>query len=443
MITILNSTSSTDYLSPLTQITAHSNAIFDATWNHDNTMVATASADNSIRLWDIESKKLIASLNGHQGSVKSVSYSDHPGILLSCSRDNSIILWDTRMNSGKKNVMFQIKNAHSLKIPTKKARSKASLGAGDSVTDVKYIYGTNSLLASCGATDGLIKFWDVRYMDKHKKDPVALCNPFSNARRTFGFSSLSCHPTGRKVYVSCLNGCIYEIDGISFMERKSFSHPDFINSSFYIKNAVSSCGDYLASGSKSGDVFVFQIDHHQLPPLLLKGHEEESTGVNWCDTDQKFTSCADDKTVRIWQLQQSPPNTSQRDFRQGFVEEAATVVVSQADQLSTKNATDQKENCSPSTLRVAEEDQNVDTTVQPTTKKIESIRSFFNSPINKVKESSSNVLTPSSSSSSNSSSNAIPRKRPSENIVKVNNSIKRSGSIKDFFKPLNQKQNDS
>ena len=60
----------------------------------DSTMLASASYDNTIKLWDVTTKKPIATLSGHASRVHSVAFSPDSGTLVSGGEDNAIHLWD-------------------------------------------------------------------------------------------------------------------------------------------------------------------------------------------------------------------------------------------------------------------------------------------------------------------------------------------------------------
>jgi U3 small nucleolar RNA-associated protein 13 len=56
--------------------------------------LASASDDGKIRIWNLQTRRPVASLDSHVSVVKSIRFSDHQQALLSASRDKTIILWD-------------------------------------------------------------------------------------------------------------------------------------------------------------------------------------------------------------------------------------------------------------------------------------------------------------------------------------------------------------
>ena len=65
----------------------------------DGTRVLTGSDDNTARLWDAATAKLVAILAGHAGSVTSVVFSPNGTRVLTGPRDKTVRLWDAA--SGK------------------------------------------------------------------------------------------------------------------------------------------------------------------------------------------------------------------------------------------------------------------------------------------------------------------------------------------------------
>ena len=60
-------------------------------------MLASASEDNTIKLWDVEKKTEIKTLIGHDNTVTSVAFNHNGTMLASASEDNTIKLWDVEI----------------------------------------------------------------------------------------------------------------------------------------------------------------------------------------------------------------------------------------------------------------------------------------------------------------------------------------------------------
>ncbi|MBD2683621.1 MULTISPECIES: WD40 repeat domain-containing protein [Nostoc] len=60
----------------------------------DGNTLATGIRDNAIKLWNINDAKLIRTLTGHQGEVRTVAFSPDGTLLASGSRDGTIKLWN-------------------------------------------------------------------------------------------------------------------------------------------------------------------------------------------------------------------------------------------------------------------------------------------------------------------------------------------------------------
>ena len=72
----------------------HEGRINDATFSPDNTILATASEDETIILWDIDSGNILHRLEGHTGAVNDIEFTPDGTQLLSGSDDNTAILWN-------------------------------------------------------------------------------------------------------------------------------------------------------------------------------------------------------------------------------------------------------------------------------------------------------------------------------------------------------------
>ena len=69
-------------------------AFISVAWSRDGKMLASASADETIKLWDVTSGIELRTLSGHKDFVTSVSWSSDGKTLTSASADKTIKLWD-------------------------------------------------------------------------------------------------------------------------------------------------------------------------------------------------------------------------------------------------------------------------------------------------------------------------------------------------------------
>jgi WD40 repeat protein len=76
-------------------LAGHTDGVWEAAFSFDGKILASASWDGSIILWDMSTKQPVRSpLTGHQGPVVSVATSPNAQILASVGRDGTIIIWD-------------------------------------------------------------------------------------------------------------------------------------------------------------------------------------------------------------------------------------------------------------------------------------------------------------------------------------------------------------
>ncbi len=83
----------------LASLSGHAHAVKSVTFSPDGKILATASDDKTIKLWQVETLEEICTLLGHSHAVKSVAFSPDGQILASGSWDKTIKLWD--VNTGR------------------------------------------------------------------------------------------------------------------------------------------------------------------------------------------------------------------------------------------------------------------------------------------------------------------------------------------------------
>jgi WD40 repeat protein len=74
-------------------------SVNSVTFSHDSTRLASASDDNTIKIWDVSSGACLKTLEGHSNFVLSVAFSHNSTLLASASNDSTVKIWDA--GSGK------------------------------------------------------------------------------------------------------------------------------------------------------------------------------------------------------------------------------------------------------------------------------------------------------------------------------------------------------
>ncbi|HAT14592.1 MAG TPA: hypothetical protein DCS91_14415 [Microcoleaceae bacterium UBA11344] len=73
----------------------HANQVWAVSFSPNGKLLATGSADKTVKLWDTTTRKEIKTLSGHTDGVYAVSFSPNGKLLATGSRDNTVKLWDT------------------------------------------------------------------------------------------------------------------------------------------------------------------------------------------------------------------------------------------------------------------------------------------------------------------------------------------------------------
>jgi WD40 repeat protein len=78
---------------PIARLTGHQGVVNQVSFSPDGRMIASASFDKSIKIWDAKTGKFMMTLRGHVGPVYQVSWSGDSRLVVSASKDSTAKVW--------------------------------------------------------------------------------------------------------------------------------------------------------------------------------------------------------------------------------------------------------------------------------------------------------------------------------------------------------------
>jgi WD40 repeat protein len=70
----------------------HEKSVLAVAWLDDNRLVS-GSLDETVRIWDVPTGRVLQTLTGHGGNIYSIAAHPATGLFATASRDNSVRLW--------------------------------------------------------------------------------------------------------------------------------------------------------------------------------------------------------------------------------------------------------------------------------------------------------------------------------------------------------------
>ncbi|KTW30087.1 uncharacterized protein T551_02031 [Pneumocystis jirovecii RU7] len=309
------------------KLKCHDNAIFDISWSYDDKLLASSSGDQTARVLDVSTQKFVAILSGCASStLKQVSFQKNdPNILATCSRNGKILIWDLRSCSFKpssesiQTPVVSISNAHG-KIKHHSRRSKLS-PISNSVTSIQWLHRKNLLASACDA-NSLISIWDIRFCSQkfiklyESKPAISI-----RSKRDYGITSLAMPSSGSTFYGLSKDNYIYAYSSILPEEPiGSFTHPQLVVKSFFVKISCSRDGEFVGCGSTNSKVIIADTasmtQNKNVGIALVAGCEKEITGISW-SYDDCLASISDDASCRIWRQSQNNEAKTIKNWNEG------------------------------------------------------------------------------------------------------------------------------
>ncbi|MGY1503714.1 nSTAND1 domain-containing NTPase (plasmid) [Streptomyces sp. QTS52] len=252
----------------------HTGPVLALAFDPKGTMLASAGADHTIRLWTIPR----TILSGHTGYVNTVDVSPDGRLLASGSQDNTVRLWDVRNPAAPRQVSASI------------------TGHTPFVNWVAFSPDGRVLAVAAGPD---IRLWDVSAPAKPQPLGGPLHNPQGNLLAV-GFT-----PDGRTLAGGDADGTIRLWDVSDSSRRTSLGSPIETQAGRINRLAVSPDGRTLAAVAQDGALRLWDIAEPTQPTPLgtpLRPSADPLQAVAFSPDSRTLAAAGNDSTVRLWNL---------------------------------------------------------------------------------------------------------------------------------------------
>ncbi|KAH7142366.1 hypothetical protein DER46DRAFT_581782 [Fusarium sp. MPI-SDFR-AT-0072] len=287
----------------LLTLEGHSDPVNSAVFSHDSKKVASASSDNTIRIWNAETGECERVLAGHSSYVSSVVFSHDSKKVASGSYDKTIRIWNAetgkceRVLEGHSSQVESVVFSHDSKKLASGSSDKtiriwnAETGECERVLEghssqvESVVFSHDSKKLASGSSDKTIRIWNAE---------TGECERVLAGHSGFVNSVVFSHDS-KKVASASWDKMIRIWDAeTGECERVLEGHSDWVNSVVFSHDSKK-----VASGSDDKTVWIWNAEMGECE-RVLEGHSDWVNSVVFSHDSKKVASASSDKTIRTW-----------------------------------------------------------------------------------------------------------------------------------------------
>jgi WD40 repeat protein len=249
-------------------LTGDTNVVDSVAFSPNGKILATASADRTIRLWDVATGRQMGKpLTGDSGTISSVAFSPNGKVLASGSYDKTIRLWD---------------------VATGRQIGKPLTGDTDEVNSVAF--SPDGQILASGSDDQTIRLWNAA-------TGAEIGKPLAGA--TDAVNSVAFSPNGQ-ILASGSNDDTVRLWNVA--TGTEIGKPFTGDTAAVNSVAFSPNGQILASGSNDDTVRLWNVATGTEIGKPLTGNTKQVNSVAFSPNGQILASGSDDDTVQLWNV---------------------------------------------------------------------------------------------------------------------------------------------
>ena len=242
----------------------HGSPVRSVAFSPDGKTLASASSDKTIKLWNLQARKEIATLTGHSSQVWSVAFSPDGKTLASASLDQTIKLWNLQ------------------------ARKQLATLTGHSDRVNSVAFSPDGLTLASASSDNSIKLWNLQ-----ARKQIATLTGHSSYVSSVAFS-----PDGKTLASASFDKTIKLWN---LQTRKQIATLTGHSGKVW-RVAFSPDGKTLASASDDNSIKLWNLQAQKEIATLI-GHSSPVYSVAFSPEGKTLASASDDKTIKLWNLQ--------------------------------------------------------------------------------------------------------------------------------------------
>lgn len=287
------------------RFTGHTNFVLDAVFSPEGTHIVSASADSTLRLWDIASGESVQVFRGHSAAVNGVDISADGTRIVSVGADRTVRVW--QISTGEQlnmlettasvlTVRFALDSDHVLLGDTEgtiylwdlQSSTFDTIYSGHRGQVWEIDYSPTGRVIASASSDGTVRLWNA--------------TAGNELRRLSGHEgrvlSVTFNPGGQTV-VAGGDDQIIRLWDTRFGQniRQFFGHTGVITSVGFSPD-----GQQIISGSEDQTIRLWDVNTAS-ELLRLQGHTASVSAVHFNPGTQQVLSASRDNTLRLWDLQ--------------------------------------------------------------------------------------------------------------------------------------------